>query len=961
MEFVEFRNLRAACADDACFEMMLTWQNRDVLKKANGYKTSGRNNTHPVLHFNLAWAEDQTPSYDEMIAAADQALAVLGLSEHQAMFVSHTDEDHPHLHVMVSTVHPYSGKTANLAFSWKKFSRFAQQLETSDGKIYCQQRVENNAARDHAAAERSANPDQSYISVKDRSPSRKQWFEQKRLAGRLRNLDLSLPFDDAMKLADGSLKQSRAAFRKHWADIYRAQRDEALRVGLIRPKAVNGFSPNADVVLATLTEHHSTFTRADVAKYLNLATPSADDFAKAMARVEAHPHLVSLGKGPDGRERLTTTDMLRVEERMIGHARALTSRDRLALNPIDVHRLVQSTHLSNEQANACVHITAGHDLSCVVGYAGTGKSTMLGVARDLWARAGYQVQGAAFTGIAARSLEGGSGISSRTIHSLENAWEKNPALLNNRTVIVIDEAGMVGSRQLERVLSKIQAANAKAVLVGDPEQLQAIQAGAPFRAIDELVGSAAITDVRRQHAPWQCAATQALATNKTGDAITRYESAGMVHAHQTRSQATTALLKEWNETRLASPEQSQFVFTHRRHLVRSINKEARELMRESGDLDRADHVINVESGHLRVGIGERLRFTRNDYNLGVMNGSLGTLRSIERNTLTVQLDGEEKRPLKVDLSAYDHFDYGYASTVHKGQSVTVDHAHVLATPLLDRHATYVALSRQRETVHLHWAEEDFYSRDNMVAKLSRERRKDTTLDYERPQAPDHHSIASEADRAAYIFENRERLAAGGASLDDPLMVQMAQSAEALRKQITAMHAHERAQLAEAQMDHATKLARDALYQRPPAPTNYMDEYNQNMPHSAQGEWTPEPHKAETYGNDDREAGEKVVRDFESAAAPDQRRPARQQYRPAQPATQARTYAPSPFGNDHFGNTAHGQKQQELAQQIAEEHRQRQFNEDQKDQRIVQLKREFTRQNSRTNTRDRGKFDRDNER
>src|SRR3546814_1412509 len=134
-----------------------------------------------------------------------------------------------------------------------------------------------------------------------------------------------------------------------------------------------------------------------------------------------------------------------------------------------------------------------------LGYAGTGKSTMLGVARDEWERAGYQVRCAALSGIAAEGLEGGSGIQSRTIASMEYQWDQGRELLGPRDVLVIDEAGMIGTRQMERVLSEAERAGAKVVLVGDPEQLQAIEAGAAFRSLAERHGAAEISEVRRQH------------------------------------------------------------------------------------------------------------------------------------------------------------------------------------------------------------------------------------------------------------------------------------------------------------------------------------------------------------------------------------------------------------------------------------------------------------------------------
>jgi ATP-dependent exoDNAse (exonuclease V) alpha subunit len=108
---------------------------------------------------------------------------------------------------------------------------------------------------------------------------------------------------------------------------------------------------------------------------------------------------------------------------------------------------------------------------------------MLGVAREAWEKAGYTVRGAALSGIAAENLENGSGIASRTIASLEHQWGQGRELLTDKSILVIDEAGMIGTRQMERVITEAEKRGAKVVLVGDPEQLQAIEAGARSAAL----------------------------------------------------------------------------------------------------------------------------------------------------------------------------------------------------------------------------------------------------------------------------------------------------------------------------------------------------------------------------------------------------------------------------------------------------------------------------------------------
>jgi ATP-dependent exoDNAse (exonuclease V) alpha subunit len=92
---------------------------------------------------------------------------------------------------------------------------------------------------------------------------------------------------------------------------------------------------------------------------------------------------------------------------------------------------------------------------------------MLGVAREAWEGAGFSVHGIALSGIAAENLESGSGITSRTIASMEHQWAQDRELLTSHDVLVIDEGGMIGTRQMERVISEAEKRGAKVVLVGE--------------------------------------------------------------------------------------------------------------------------------------------------------------------------------------------------------------------------------------------------------------------------------------------------------------------------------------------------------------------------------------------------------------------------------------------------------------------------------------------------------------
>jgi Ti-type conjugative transfer relaxase TraA len=488
---------------------------------------------------------------------------------------------------------------------------------------------------------------------------------------------------------------------------------------------------NPALALDAITRTQATFTRRDLAMFVHRHSDGKERFDQVMGAIRASPELVVLGKDGRGDERFTSRDMLETEQRLERATAVLESRDRHEVGKrfrdIAVLRAsLRGMTLSPEQRSAFDHVTNATGLSVVVGYAGTGKSAMLGVARDAWEGAGYQVRGVALSGIAAENLEGGSGLQSRTISSMERQWEQGRELLTTRDVLVIDEAGMIGTRQMERVLAEAEKRGAKVVLVGDPEQLQAIEAGAAFRSIAERHGSVEITDIRRQREDWQRHATRHLATGRTADAIASYDKHGHIHAANTREQARTDLIERWDKDRQASPTATRIILTHTNDEVQALNEAARERLRSSGELG-ADISLQVEKGERTFAAGDRVMFGRNERSLGVKNGTLGRVESVTAVRMAVLL--EDGQRVAFDMKDYAAVDHGYAATVHKAQGVTVDRVHVLATPGLDRHAAYVALSRHRDHVDLHYGGDDFADRGRLVRALSRERGKDMASDY----------------------------------------------------------------------------------------------------------------------------------------------------------------------------------------------------------------------------------------
>jgi Ti-type conjugative transfer relaxase TraA len=485
------------------------------------------------------------------------------------------------------------------------------------------------------------------------------------------------------------------------------------------------------VALDAITHQQATFTARDLARFMHRHSDGKEQFDQVLSAVKRSPELVKLGRDGRGEERFTSRAMIETERQLERATDRLALRRHHGLPAEVIKRAIASAGsdglaLGGDQQTALTRILKGPDLANVAGYAGTGKSTVLGVARDGWEHAGYRVRGAALSGIAAENLEAGSGIASRTIASLEHQWAQDRELLCDRDVLVIDEAGMIGTRQMERVICEAEKRGAKVVLVGDVEQLQSIEAGAAFRSITERHGSAEITTVRRQREGWQRDATRWLATERTGEALAAYDEAGHVHAVATREEAREKLIESWDGDRLDAPGDSRIILSHTNDDVRSLNEAARTRMRDAGEFgEEVD--LQVSRGKRTFASGDRIMFLRNERGLGVKNGSLGTVQSVDVMRMQVLLD--DGRSVAFDHNDYADLDHGYAATIHKAQGMTVDRVHVLATPGLDRHAAYVALSRHRDRVDLHYGHDDFADRSKLVRALSRERAKDMARDH----------------------------------------------------------------------------------------------------------------------------------------------------------------------------------------------------------------------------------------
>ena len=516
-------------------------------------------------------------------------------------------------------------------------------------------------------------------------------------------------------------------------DVDRARLDEdAARrnAELIREKP--------EQVLSIITGEKSVFDRHDVARALHrYINDDPQEFQSAFATVMASPALVELqaeradpATGEIELARYSTREMVEIESGMIESAQRMHGAHGHGVDRRHVERAIErqdaaiqrsagdaSARLSDEQRRAIEHITGPERIAAVVGFAGAGKSTMLAAAREAWEAEGYTVHGAALSGKAAEGLEESSGIQSRTLASWSRGWENDRGTIGRGDVFVIDEAGMVGSRQLARFVGEAEARGAKIVLVGDHEQLQAIGAGAPFRAITEEIGHAELSEIRRQRVDWQREASVDFATHRTAEGLAAYRDRGNISFAETGEDARGQIVRDYLADRDERPDGTRVAMAHRRADVRAINDAIRTELQDRGELAQGEDAgaltFQTNDGKREFSPGDRIVFLENNRDLGVKNGMLGTVEHVEAGRIVAQLDGRGDS-VSVPMGDYQAIDHGYATTIHKNQGATVDRSYVMASGTMDRHLTYVAMTRHRDGVQLYAAQDEFTNAGRLV-------------------------------------------------------------------------------------------------------------------------------------------------------------------------------------------------------------------------------------------------------
>jgi conjugative relaxase-like TrwC/TraI family protein len=516
-----------------------------------------------------------------------------------------------------------------------------------------------------------------------------------------------------------------------------------VRAGTARYDPVEPGSTQARAMFARLalasgiTEQRSTFNRRDAIQNVCDLLPDGADTREALALADAFlgsrnvVHLASgdtdrLRRGdgksapiPTDPRRFTTREMVQTEGYLLHLAASRCDAGAGLAHPGTVaDALARRPSLSDEQVAMVQRICrSGAGVDVIVGVAGAGKTSALTAAYDAWTSSGHRVIGATLAARAARQLEVGSGIRSSTLtRLLADLNRPDGGRLGPDHVVVVDEASMVCTRKLLRLVRHSHSAGAKVVLIGDPCQLPEIEAGGVFAGLARRGDRTALRTNRRQHEPWERQALSDIRLGRAEEAVAAYVAHGRIHHDPDPDVVRGRMIDDWWTATSDGVDVLMLAAHHRQ--VDALNQRARQRMRAAGRLGQSE----LQLGGGAYAAGDIVLALRNDYRLGLLNGTRGTITAIDEHARRFEVATDEATTVTIPFAYAEagNLTYGYATTIHKAEGATVAIALVLADATMTRQHLYTAVSRGSQRNGIYLSTDDLRADIAHVAEAARE-------------------------------------------------------------------------------------------------------------------------------------------------------------------------------------------------------------------------------------------------
>src|ERR1019366_6785976 len=395
-------------------------------------------------------------------------------------------------------------------------------------------------------------------------------------------------------------------------------------------------------------------------------------------------------------------------------------------------RALAGKSLREDQRAAFEDATAEGGLKIIEGRAGTGKRFTLAAIRDAHHEQGRRVIGLAPTNSVAEDLKADGFARASNVHAELFRLKNGRAIWDKSTVVIVDEAAMLDTRVTRELLLEARRGGARLILAGDDRQLASIERGGLFSELKQRHGSAEITEVTRQKVDWQRRAARDLAEGNFIEAVSAFAKNGAIVWTEKQDHARAALVERWRQDTARDPEATRFVFAYTNKDVNALNEDLRAARREGGELIGEDARFETKHGAASFAVGDRVQFTDTLKGAKIYNGNVGTITGLDARSglLHARLDGPQGAPGREvvwSASEFDGFRHGYAGTIYKGQGKTLDHTYLYHTEHWRQAASYVALTRQRESATIFVARETARNPKQLAWQMARGEVKSASL------------------------------------------------------------------------------------------------------------------------------------------------------------------------------------------------------------------------------------------
>jgi conjugative relaxase-like TrwC/TraI family protein len=481
------------------------------------------------------------------------------------------------------------------------------------------------------------------------------------------------------------------------------------------PPEIEGAGPVA-IAASKLFRHQSVIARKDLLHgalaEASIRAVGLDDVWEELKSYEARGSLVPLA-GKEREECWTTPSIAAAEASLLRAADRLDESDWFRSDALET-ALANAPHLSEEQADA-IRFSANRDgVAICEAAAGTGKTVLTRALVESAQRSGLTELGLTPTWIAADELSRSCGIDAPAIAKWR--YDQSSGLgsaLNAETLIVIDEVGLAGVRELESVLKAAHDEHAKIVCLGDRRQLQSVPGGSALRAVADVVARGAVlSQVRRQEVLWQRAASMVMAKGDPEAGLRAYAKNEKLELVSGELGAQARVVQVWSEYRVAHGD-DVLIVTRRNADALALNRAARIVLRAEGRLTGPNVSLpavgrDKKVGPIELAQGDRIRFGENLPQLQVRNGTRGTIERIELDS------GQRKVAIRLDdgrlidepwaslvreqpgrLASPPRISSAYAGTAYSVQARTSAAAVLYIARPTDAREVYVGLTRHK--------------------------------------------------------------------------------------------------------------------------------------------------------------------------------------------------------------------------------------------------------------------------